>query len=218
MPRTLRFYYDFISPNAYLAWTQLFKLADRYGLQLDLQPVLFAALLQASERSGPAEIPRVRPWMMLNCMRKAHALDVPFGPPHSHPFNPLLALRIATAAESWEQRRRCSDVLFRAAWADGIDMGDREALGTYLDTHGLDAAAAIEAAATDAVKQQLRVASEAAAQAEVFGVPSMCVDRELFWGYDDFPQLERYLSGETPLNIDALKDWRDVRPSAQRRR
>ena len=45
----------------------------------------------------------------------------------------------------------------------------------------------------------------------------MIVDDELFWGYDDFPFLERFLAGRDPLDREALKAWFGVRPSATRR-
>ena len=56
-PRTIRIYLDYISPNAYLAWNQLPKLAEKYGFQIDAVPVLYAALLDASGTLGPGETP-----------------------------------------------------------------------------------------------------------------------------------------------------------------
>ena len=44
----------------------------------------------------------------------------------------------------------------------------------------------------------------------------MLAGDELFWGYDDFPWLERFLAGEDPLDPQALGP-RPV-PTARRRR
>jgi 2-hydroxychromene-2-carboxylate isomerase len=45
--RVVRFYFDYVSPNAYLAWTQLPALAERHGAVIEPVPVLFAGLLEA---------------------------------------------------------------------------------------------------------------------------------------------------------------------------
>ena len=54
---TIRFFFDYISSNAYLAWQVVPKLADQYGMQLEPVPVLFAGLLKAHGQLGPAEVP-----------------------------------------------------------------------------------------------------------------------------------------------------------------
>ena len=54
--KVIRFYFDYISPNAYLAWTQLPALAQRNGCSIEPVPVLFAGLLEAHRQLGPAEV------------------------------------------------------------------------------------------------------------------------------------------------------------------
>ena len=57
--KVIRFYFDYISPNAYLAWTQLPKLAERNGCSIEPVPVLFAGLLEATGSWGrPKSLPR----------------------------------------------------------------------------------------------------------------------------------------------------------------
>jgi len=68
---TIRFYFDYESPNAYLAWTQLPKLAQRYGFTVDPVPILYAALLDAHGQLGPGEFPAKGRWMSKNLARKA---------------------------------------------------------------------------------------------------------------------------------------------------
>jgi hypothetical protein len=52
----------------------------------------------------------------------------------------------------------------------------------------------------------------------VFGVPTIIVDGELFWGFDDFAHLELFLAGKDPLDRSILDEWLQVRPTAQRKR
>ena len=214
--RTLDFWFDVISPNAYLAWTQLPALETEFDLDVVPRPVLFAGLLSANDRIGPAERRGTRHWMMLNCLRKARHLGIPLEPPKAHPFNPLLALRVAALPAEPDVRRRRIDRLFSAVWAGGPGAEDAEALARYLDGAEEDGAELIEAAGTSEAKQSLIASGEAAVAAGVFGVPTMIVDDALFWGYDDFPQLRRHLSGAVRLAPSDLAAWADVRPSARR--
>jgi 2-hydroxychromene-2-carboxylate isomerase len=65
----IRFCFDFISPYAYLAWTQVHALADRHGRAVEPVPVLFAALLDHHGTVGPAEVPAKRRYLMFDVVR-----------------------------------------------------------------------------------------------------------------------------------------------------
>src|SRR3569623_816361 len=68
--RTLRFYFDYLSPYAYLAWTQIHTL----GVEVAPHPVLFAALLDANGARGPAEVPARRRYIIRDLARLAYYL------------------------------------------------------------------------------------------------------------------------------------------------
>jgi hypothetical protein len=116
MSDAIRFDFDFVSPNAYLAWTRLPALAERHGRALEPVPVLFAALLEAHGQLGPAEVPPKIRWMTRNNLRKAAVLGVELNPPAFHPFNPILALRVSSLVLDPSRRRALIDALFRAVW------------------------------------------------------------------------------------------------------
>ncbi len=209
----MEFYFDYISPNAYLAWQPVINLARRFNEPLVLRPVLFAGLLEAHGQVGPAEVrPKMR-WMVANCLRKAERDGVPLKPPHSHPFNPLLSLRLTLACEA-EQRERLTNDLFRWTWAESRDVSDSAVLGKLLDAAGFDGNALLHAAATPEIKHTLREATDAAVATGVFGVPAVIAKDEIFFGYDDLPWLERHLDGAPPPDSSG---WTSVRPSAWRR-
>jgi 2-hydroxychromene-2-carboxylate isomerase len=215
---TLRFYFDFISHNAYIAWTQIYPLAERYGRTVEPIPVLFAGLLNANGQKGPAEIPAKAWWMAKDLLRKAARLNVPMRPPASHPFNPLVALRAALVPNDPVQRKHLIDALFRATWVDGKDVSKPDIVAAIGTSVGIDGAALLAAIQSDHIKQRLRSETDAAVEQLVFGVPTMIVDDELFWGYDDFGHLELYLAGKDPLDRSVLDEWMNVRPSASRQR
>ena len=92
----IRFLFDFISPFSYLAWQWIHEVAETHERPIEYQPVLFAALLNHFGHLGPAEIEPKRRYIFKQVARRAHALRLQLAPPPSHPFNPLLALRIAS--------------------------------------------------------------------------------------------------------------------------
>ena len=136
--KSIPFYFDVISPYAYLAWTQIHSLAARYDRTIEPIPVLFAGLLAANGQKGPAEIPRKREYLFKDIVRSAARLRVPLVPPATHPFNPLLALRVASADLGAAERRRLIDALFYATWGDGEDVSRIGVVSKIITDVGLD--------------------------------------------------------------------------------
>jgi 2-hydroxychromene-2-carboxylate isomerase len=216
---SVRFYFDYESPNAYLAWTQLPGLAARYGFEVEPVPVLYAALLDANGQLGPGEQPTKGRWMAKNMLRKAALLGVPLAPPAFLPFNPLLALRASLLPLEEEKRRALIGALFAAVWVRGLHVSEPQVVERVAGEVGLDGASVVARAQAPEVKSRLRELTSEAIDRGVFGVPTMIVGDELFWGYDDFPHLELFLAGEDPLDPAAWERWsRPVRASSMRRR
>jgi 2-hydroxychromene-2-carboxylate isomerase len=214
----IRFFFDYESPNAYLAWTQLPKLASRHGFTIEPMPILYAALLDANGQLGPGEQPTKGHWMSKNMLRKAALLGVPLNAPAFLPFNPLLALRVSLLPLESETQHKLIDALLVAVWVRGLHVSEPAVVERVANELGLPGAALVAQAQTPEIKGQLRAQTDAAIAAGVFGVPAMMVGEELFWGYDDFPYLELFLSGQDPLDTQAWRQWSLVPASSARGR
>ncbi len=218
-PPPIRFYFDYVSPNAYLAWTQLPALAERHGFAVEPVPVLFAGLLEAHGQLGPAEVPPKIRWMSRNNLRKAALLRVPLSPPAFHPFNPLLALRVSSLPLVARERWALIGALFQGVWVRSLHVSEAPIVEQLADEVGLRGAALVAEAQHADCKARLRQQTDGAIAGGVFGVPTMEVRDELFWGYDDFPNLERFLAGNDPLDATVWQKWSAApRPSAVRAR
>ena len=196
---TLEFYFDYLSPYAYLASLEIGPLCRRHGAELALRPVLFAGLLNHWDQRGPAEIPPKGRHSMRDCLRYAALREVPLRPPRYHPFRPLNALRVSLARVSGNEQARAVAALFQLGWARGGDLGSAVEIRDALDEAGLDGNALLARAADPSVKQALREQTEAAVARGVFGIPTMRVGDELFWGLDQLRWLELFLDGRDPL-------------------
>ena len=214
--KKIKFFFDYISHNAYIAWTQIGKIAEKYDRLVEPIPVLFAGLLKAHNQLGPAEVPAKLKWMLSNTLRKAALLNIPMNPPASHPFNPLLSLRASLIDIDDEKRIELVDGIFKAAWVDGLDVSNTEVISGLFSKCEIKSQDAIHECNSDKVKEKLRDNTDNAIENSVFGVPTMIIDNELFWGYDDFPYMEIFLKGEDPIDKNHFKKWIKVRPTAQR--
>lgn len=170
-------YFDFISP---FAWLQLHKLpALRQRLEIRPVPLLFGALLDSLGQLGPAEIPGKREFTYRFVQWQAQRQGVPLRFPPGHPFNPLHALRLCIAAGGgWDAVER----IFAHVWEHGAAADSVEALRPLAAQLGI---ADIDTAlAADSVKHTLRQNTEQALAAGVFGVPTLKIGGEVFWGDD----------------------------------
>ncbi len=170
-------YFDFISPFSYLQCERLDSLGPRATIRY--RPVLFGAILSSYAHKGPAEIPAKRAFTYRFVLWRAAQMGIPLKFPPEHPFNPLPLLRLAIACDC---RREVVTRIFRFVWRDGR-LPDLPIEWAEL-AHELGVADADARIADPEVKAQLRRNTDEAIARGVFGVPTLAVDSELFWGVD----------------------------------
>jgi 2-hydroxychromene-2-carboxylate isomerase len=178
-----RFYFDLGSPYAYLAAERLDALLSAPTIW---QPVSLGALFKATGRSSWAlGDPRTRESGMAEVERRARSYGLPAVRwPDPWPSNYLFAMRAVTYAFQLGRGRELTLAAFRGAFQEGRDLGLPEQVLRAGVEVGIDAGA-IDAATRDPdVKLALRTATEAAYERGVFGVPTLAVGDELFWGDD----------------------------------
>src|SRR5580704_13191348 len=113
---SIQLYFDYVSPYSYLAWHLVRRVAARDGRSVEPIPILFAGVLDALGTRGPAEVLARRRYLIRDVVRKAAVADVPFGLPATHPFNPLLALRLSSLPLPPADRLAMIDAFWTAIW------------------------------------------------------------------------------------------------------
>jgi 2-hydroxychromene-2-carboxylate isomerase len=187
MPKDATLYFDPISPYVYLLLSDLDRL--RSGIAIRPVPILLAALLNHSGTKGPAEIPAKRIHTYRQCAWLARERNIPFRMPPQHPFNPLAALRLLCAlGPTLEQARIASQFAF----GEGKDPSTPEGLAELGERLGAENATAL--ASAPASKNLLRANTDEALAHCIWGVPTLVIDGELFWGADSLPMALDFLA------------------------
>jgi 2-hydroxychromene-2-carboxylate isomerase len=185
--QTIDWYFDYISPYAYLQSARLEAFAARGALTC--QPVLFAGLLAHWGQKGPAEMSTKRRWTYEQIAWLAHRRGLALTFPASHPFVPLRLLRLSIAlGNTLPVVRR----LFAFVWAEGHLPTDEAAWQALLAEFGV----APDALEAPTVKDALRAGTQAAIDRGVFGVPTVAVGERLFWGDDGSDMALAWLDGD----------------------
>jgi len=196
MKKSVDFYFDFGSPAAYLAATQLPHVCADTGAELVWKPMLLGGVFQATGNHSPAEIAPKGPYMTIDLQRFAKRYGVPFVHNPHFPVNTLLLMRGATALQMKEPARFGAyvDAVFHAMWVEPENMNDPATVGAVLQNAGFDAAAVLALAGAPETKERLKAVTQEAVARGVFGAPTMFVGDQMFWGQDRLDFVREALS------------------------
>jgi 2-hydroxychromene-2-carboxylate isomerase len=210
---SLTFWFDPISPYAWLAFDRLPRVLEGLSYRVDYRPVLFAGLLQHHAHKGPAEIDPKRAWTYRDVAWRAHRQGTALDLPAVHPFNPLplLRLAIACAPAGGTPNRHVVEAVMRHVWVGGADAADPDRLAALRAT-----LAPQRDPAGDDVKAELRAAGQAALAQGVFGVPTMVCNGQAFWGDDALPMVRAAMAGDPWFEGPAWAQAQQPRPGVQR--
>lgn len=206
--QTVAWYFDFISPFAYLQWQLLQR--ETTGFTLQPIPILFAGLLAHWDNKGPVEIAPKRQWTYEHCLWIAHRHGIPMQLPAQHPFNPLPLLRLCIAKQN---DIAVVDRLFRYVWQEGHLPSDESAWQALLDELQITSAEC----ETAEVKNSLRLHGEQAIAAGVFGVPTAVVHQRCFWGVDATDMLIAYLNQDEFFSSPSFQRAENLPVGVQRK-
>lgn len=205
MTRTVDFYFDFGSPNAYLAAKVLPRIAARAGATISYRPALLGGVFKATGNVSPmqafAPVKGKLAYEMLEMQRFVdrhglHAFQMnPF-----FPINTLPLMRAQFAALHLGECDSCADAdifretCFAAIWEEGLNMGDDAIARARIAAAGLNADRIFAAAQTSEIKQALMDATNAAVERGLFGMPTFFVGDDMFFGKDRLDQVAERLA------------------------
>ncbi len=194
--KTIDWYFDFISPYAYL---QSYSLNDFVmDAVVQCKPILFAGLLNHWGQKGPAEIPGKRVWTFEDITWKAHTCGIALTLPPAHPFVPLQLLRLCILFDS---KLDVVQRLFQFVWKEGKSPADEAAWAELLEEFQVKP----DELDDPELKQALRDNTNEAIARGVFGVPTCAIGERLIWGFEANDMVRAALADDPFFSSAALQ-------------
>jgi 2-hydroxychromene-2-carboxylate isomerase len=197
MTKTVELIFDFVSPNAYLVWKPLRALVARQGAQLKITPTFLGGMHKLTGNAPPfirdAEVKGKNAYARLEMERfiAKHGYTRFKMNPH-FPFNSVNLLRMLLSLEGDEQIRLI-EALNPAIWEEQLNAADTLAVSAVLAKAGFNADALVAATQDAAIKQRLIDNTEKAVERGAFGIPTLFVGTEMFFGKERLGQVEELL-------------------------
>ena len=192
--KTVEFYFDFGSPTAYLAHKRLLQLREQYAFELVHKPVLLGGIFKATGNASPVAIPAKGKYMMQHDLPRFCALygvTLNFNP--HFPINTLNLMRGVIGAQREGFFEDYVEAVFDAVWVEGKNMGDPEVVEASLNASGIDAQQLITLTQEPDIKATLIANTEAAVERGLFGVPTIFIGEQMFFGQDRMQFVEQAL-------------------------
>jgi 2-hydroxychromene-2-carboxylate isomerase len=196
--RTIDFYFDFGSPAAYLAWTQMPQLAAETGAEVVYRPFLLGGVFQATANKSPMEVPAKGRYMVGDLERFARRYGVPFQHNPHFPINTLALMRGALGLQMRDPARlqAYGDAVYRAIWVEQKNMSDPATVGAVLQDAGFEPQQFLALTADPEVKERLKTVTQEAVARGAFGAPTFFVGDTMFWGQDRLDFVKQALESQ----------------------
>lgn len=184
--KSVEFFFDVGSPAAYLAWTQMPRIAQETGAEVIDRPFLLGGVFQATVNKSPMEVPAKGKYMIDDLQRFARRYGVPFAHNPHFPINTLMLMRGAVALQMRDPQklRPYVDAVYRAIWVDGKNMNDPATVGAVLSAAGFNAQELLALTADPQVKDKLKAVTQEAVERGAFGAPTFFINGRMYWGQD----------------------------------
>ncbi len=200
MSARVEFFFDLSSPWTYLAFTNLWPMLNRTGTQAQLRPILVGGVFNAvnpsvyAAREMTDNRKLAHSWKVLKDWAALAGVEMNF-PSQWHPAKSVNAMRFACALEEDQAALRAfANAAFESYFGSQENLDDPAVLAAVADSIGLNSAALLAAAQTDAVKARLRANTEEVIARGGYGSPTIFVGHtDMYFGNDQLPLVEAAL-------------------------
>ena len=183
MTKSIDFYFDIISPYAYLAYKQIISLNKERKIHFNYKPILLGGLHKLAEITAPAFNEFKMKNMKNDCNLVALKKNIEFNWNDKFPINSIKIMRGYLSIDE-EIKEIYLETFFNAYWKNNIDFNNTESFKTLLKNIKLDSDKFFKDIEKNEIKEKLKEITELAFRKEVFGAPTFIVNDKLFWGQD----------------------------------
>ncbi len=214
MTLNLQFHFDFASPNAYFVHRVIPDIELRTGARFDYVPVLLGGVFKATGNQAPmiafAGIRNKLDYQSLEIQRFIKRYGVDQFRMNAHfPVNTLQIMRGALAAEAEGILPAYTEAVFQAMWEKSLKMDDPAVIAAALTEAGLDAEKLIALSQTPEIKAKLAANTEASVTRGTFGIPTIFVNDEIYFGKDTLRDVEEEIvrAQQTQASAEPVREF-----------
>ena len=183
MTKSIEFYFDFISPYAFLAYKRLKSLNKDEKVNIIYKPILLGGLHKLGGITPPAFNERKLKNMKNDCELVAQKNKINFKWNSKFPINTLYLMRGYLVVDD-SLKEKFFDICFDAYWKDNIDISNEKDVDIILEKTGLNKEEFFENIQSITIKDELKKLTNNAFKKDIFGAPTFVVNNKIFWGQD----------------------------------
>ena len=174
------FYFDIISPYAYIAYKKILKIKD---INFKLKPILLGGLHNLAGISAPAFNKYKMKNMQNDCELVAKKNNISFKWNSKFPINSLNIMRGYLCVKDNKKEEYLNN-FFEAYWKEDLDLSNEENIKIILKKLKIDEHDFFNLIKNQDTKDKLKQFTQEAFEKEVFGAPTFIVNNKIFWGQD----------------------------------
>ena len=180
MSNHIDFYFDIISPYAYIAYKNIMRIDN---IKFNFKPILLGGLHNLVEITAPAFNKFKLKNMKNDCELISKKNKINFFWNSKFPINSLYIMRgYLTVKES--KKKEYLDTFFNAYWHDNLDLTVEENIIELVENLNISHKEFFKDISKQEVKDKLKKLTEEAFKKEIFGAPTFVVNNKIFWGQD----------------------------------
>ena len=174
------FYFDIISPYAYIAYKKILKIKD---VNFKLKPILLGGLHNLAGITAPAFNKYKMKNMQNDCELVAKKNNINFKWNSRFPINSLNIMRGYLCVED-NKKEEYLNSFFEAYWKEDLDLSNNELMKQLLNKLNINENDFFNSINNQDIKDKLKELTQEAFKKEVFGAPTFIVNNKIFWGQD----------------------------------
>ena len=180
MNNQIDFYFDIISPYAFIAYKNIVEIKD---IKFNYKPILLGGLHNLVEITAPAFNKFKLKNMKNDCKLISKKNKINFNWNSKFPINSLYIMRGYLFIEE-NKKKEYLKTFFNAYWQDNIDLTVNENISKLLNDLKIDHKKFFEGISKQKIKDELKNATNEAFKKEIFGAPTFVINNKIFWGQD----------------------------------
>ncbi len=180
MSDNIDFYFDIISPYAYIAYKKILKIKN---VNFKLKPIFLGGLHNLAGIAAPAFNKYKMKNMQNDCELVAKKNHISFKWSSNFPINTLGIMRGYLCVED-NKKQEYLNSFFEAYWKEDQDLSNEENIKIMLKKLQIDENDFFNSINDQDIKDKLKQLTQEAFEKEVFGAPTFIVNNKIFWGQD----------------------------------